>query len=241
MSEAGSRSSWKTSASCAARGSGIRKTGARGCGPEKRLSGIALLRIMRMLSCKMRMFASDPDYPVPPNQKKVGWGTRRYGDVSTTIAIPVFVLLHCSVENTLRQSLQIPVWPESTLRSDLEHRTKGRCSVAISRTVQIARLVENQASIGIGTWVVLELMEDALGPASISVRRELENRAISEAAARRRAVEIAGSVEDQAVRGVCPSCFPNEWMTLSVQLPSPFGVSSKTVPYPKPPPQLVVP
>src|SRR5690242_13745127 len=33
----------------------------------------------------------------------------------------------------------------------------------------------------------------------------------------------------------------NEWSTLSVQLPSPFGVSAKTEPYPCAPPHPVVP
>src|SRR5271157_284 len=37
-----------------------------------------LLRIMRT-SRRMRMCASDPDYPLPPNQKKVWWGTRLSG------------------------------------------------------------------------------------------------------------------------------------------------------------------
>ena len=120
------------------------------------------------------------------------------------------------------------------VRGQLEHRaaTVG-AAAAERRAVEITGCVEGQVSEGISSVAEVKRMEYALAPASISVRRELENRAISVGAALvRRAVEIPGCVEDQATKGSPPSLPLNEWSTLSAQLPSPFGVSSKTMPSP---------
>ena len=100
-----------------------------------------------------------------------------------------------------------------------------------------SRLRRRSGQLGyVSVAAVLKRMEDTLGPASIPVRGELEDRAAAgavdaPATSERRAVEVSSCVEDQAADRACLRRRAlNEWSTLSVQLPSPFGVSSKTVP-----------
>ena len=67
----------------------------------------------------------------------------------------------------------------------------------------------------------LEDVDQTVRPASILIRRQLENCAASaEPPPSGRAVEIAGRIEDQAGVGMAPSLPVKRCSTLSVQLPS---------------------
>src|SRR5271169_139750 len=86
-----------------------------------------------------------------------------------------------------------------SVRFELEDRAHSVGAAGWRRAVEIAGCVEDQATAGTCSVAPVERMEDALDPASIPVRRELENRALSEGAATgSRAVEIPGCVDDQA-------------------------------------------
>ena len=90
------------------------------------------------------------------------------------------------------------------VRRELENRAISEGAAELRRAVEITGCVEDQASIGIDSVAAVKRMEDTLDPASISVRRELENRAPAPWAPPRgrRAVEVTGCVEDQAAIGI---------------------------------------
>src|SRR5271157_4422319 len=90
------------------------------------------------------------------------------------------------------------------VRGQLEDRAAVAAAPAaaiVCRTVEITGCVEGQANPGIASVAAVKRMEDALGPASIPVRGQLEDRAAAAGAAgapaaakRSRAVEITGCV-----------------------------------------------
>ena len=97
----------------------------------------------------------------------------------------------------------IPVWRQLEDRAAAVEAAAGASAPALlGGTVEISGGVEDQAGCRVSSVGLSERMEDTLSPASICVRRELENRAQSVGATdQRRAVEISGCVEDQASKG----------------------------------------